>query len=157
MGRIGISTAPFALGVIALLAGQTLAADGAASYKRFCALCHHADGKGVPGQFPRLKGRAVDIAALPGGREYLIAVIAFELRGKIQVDGRPINGFMPPVSQIKEEDIAAVLNHLIRGLDPADAPADFQLFTREEVATVRRGEVRTPIAVYEMRRRIGVR
>lgn len=157
MARVGISTAPFVtLGVIALLAGQALAADGAALYKRFCQLCHQPDGKGVPGQFPRLKGRAAEIAALPGGREYLIAVVAFGLRGKIEVDGRPINGIMPPVPQVKDEDLAAVLNHLVQGPDPATAPVDFQPFTLEEVAAVRGGDKRAPNAVYEMRQRIGV-
>ena len=52
----------------ALLAATPAFADGAAVFDANCAFCHQGGGVGVPGQFPRLAGRAGAIAAKPNIR-----------------------------------------------------------------------------------------
>ena len=84
--------------------------DNAAAYST-CAACHLPDGVGVPGAFPPVRDRAAKIAALEGGREYLIAVVSYGLMGTIVVDGAQYFGVMAGnTGALTDEDIAAALN-----------------------------------------------
>lgn len=73
-----------------------------------CAACHQANGEGVPGVFPPLKGDPVVTADDP------VAHIRTVLEG---LSGRVINGVeyaspMPPFGeQLTDEEIAAVISH----------------------------------------------
>lgn len=82
-------------------------------YDTNCALCHQRAGAGLAGQFPRLAGRAGEIAAKDGGHRYLIEVTLFGMAGTVQVDGVPVIGVMPPFAMLPDEDIAAALNYII--------------------------------------------
>ena len=84
--------------------------EGQAVFERTCASCHGVDGKGLPGVFPPLAGSEY-LAADP---ERAIAIVLHGLRGPIVVDGRRYDGVMPPMNQLDDADVAAVLNY-VRG------------------------------------------
>lgn len=86
-------------------------ADGAKLYAQ-CAGCHQANGQGIPGAFPPLAGHVSEILNIKGGREYLIKLLLWGLRGPIEVKGMKYNGVMPTYNQLKDEEIAALLNHI---------------------------------------------
>jgi cytochrome c oxidase subunit II len=119
-----------------MVVGETLAAagpaDGAAVYASNCASCHGASGAGVAGVFPPLAGHAADLAALDGGRPYLIDTLLYGLQGAIVIDGTSYSGVMPAWGQLSDDAVAAVLDHIV-ALDGSDAPG----FTADEVAAER--------------------
>lgn len=101
--------------------------DGPAVYARNCASCHGAQGAGVAGSFPPLAGHAADLAAVAGGRTYLINALLYGLQGQIVVDGRSYNGNMPAWNRLRDEEIALVLDHVVTwdgGEDPGFTPAE---------------------------------
>ena len=100
----------------ALLAVTPAFADGAAVFDANCAFCHQGGGVGVPGQFPRLAGRAGAIAAKPAGKAFLPKVVLNGISGRIMVDGEQILGIMPALDTLSDDDIAAVLTY-VTGLD----------------------------------------
>ncbi|MFO1248715.1 MAG: cytochrome c [Alphaproteobacteria bacterium] len=100
----------------ALMSATPAFADGAAVFDANCAFCHQGGGVGVPGQFPRLAGRAGAIASKPQGRAFLPKVVLNGISGRITVDGEQILGIMPALDTLSDEDIAAVLTY-ITGLD----------------------------------------
>lgn len=124
-----IATAMFAATALLAPAHPVVAqaaADGAAIYKR-CAACHLANGAGVPGAFPPLRA---DIRALAGnaaGRRYLALVVIKGVSGPITVEGKPYRGVMPAQAGLNDAQIAAVLNHILKG-------ASAKPFTPAEVA-----------------------
>lgn len=93
-------------------------ADGAATFDMSCAFCHQSGGVGVPGQFPRLAGRAGEIASKPEGKKFLPQILLNGMSGRISVDGEQILGIMPGFDSMSDEDMAAVLTYLT-GLDHA--------------------------------------
>jgi mono/diheme cytochrome c family protein len=120
-----------------LLTTPALANDGAAAWKR-CSACHLADGKGVPGAFPRLAGRLHDAAETDAGRAYLILTVTAGVMGPIDVDGKTIRGFMPAQAGLTNADVAAVLNYAASLPGPdGKTVAAIKPFTADEVAAVK--------------------
>lgn len=120
-----------------LLATPAMAADGAGTWKR-CTACHLADGKGVPGAFPRLAGRLHEAAASEAGRAYLILTVTTGLMGPIDVDGKTIRGFMPAQAGLTNDEVAAVLNYAAALPRPDGKIAKpVKAFTGAEVEAVR--------------------
>lgn len=109
-------------------------ASGATTYASRCSMCHQTTGAGLAGQFPRLSGRAAQIAASPDGRAYLAKVLLYGLYGAITVDGKPISGMMPSMGTLSDQDIADVLNHVVGLQKAGKAPAPF---TAAEITKVR--------------------
>jgi cytochrome c553 len=109
-------------------------ASGATNYASRCSMCHQPSGAGLAGQFPRLSGRAAQIASTADGRAYLAKVLLFGLYGPINVDGKPITGMMPAVGSMADQDIADLLNHLV-SLQKAAKPV--AAFSAAEVGKVR--------------------
>ena len=101
-----------------------------------CSACHLQEGQGIPGAFPPVRNRAAQIAALEGGREFLIAVVSYGLMGPIQVDGTNYASVMPGnVGLLQPEAIAAALNYLVFELQDDDAAAnDIEPYTADEVS-----------------------
>jgi mono/diheme cytochrome c family protein len=106
-------------------------ADGAALFDANCAFCHQAGGVGVPGQFPRLAGRAGAMAAKSAGKAFLPKVVLNGMSGRVTVDGEQILGIMPALDTLSDEDIAAVLTY-VTGLDHKPVP-----FTAAEIKAAR--------------------
>jgi len=96
-------------------------ADGAASFEMNCAFCHQAGGVGVPGQFPRLAGRAGEIASKPEGKKFLPQVLLNGMSGRITADGEEILGIMPGFDSMSDDDMAALLTYLT-GLEHTPVP-----------------------------------
>ena len=109
--RLGILAAALLLG-----SAGAAAADGQSVFDANCAVCHQGGGVGVPGQFPRLAGRAGAIAAKPEGKTFLTQVLLNGIGGRITVDGEQILGVMPAFDSLSDADLAAVLTY-ITGLE----------------------------------------
>lgn len=140
---------------LVLLTGTALAQDfdrelGAQTYAN-CAGCHQADGAGLPGVFPPLAAHAPALVAAEGGRAYLIDVLLYGLQGEIMVDGAAYNGVMPGWAQLSDEQIAAVINHILSAWDNESLlPEDFVFVAPDEVAA-QRGTAMTAERVHELR------
>ncbi|WP_276371115.1 cbb3-type cytochrome c oxidase subunit II [Chryseolinea sp. H1M3-3] len=79
--------------------------DGALLYANNCLACHQANGEGLKGAFPPLKGSAV---VLDDNPEILIDII---MRG---YNARDEYAEMPPVgmnSNLKPDEVTAIINH----------------------------------------------
>lgn len=114
------------------LAGSVAAAeDGATIYKR-CAACHLANGAGVPGAFPPLKSDVRALAGTVAGRRYLALVVIRGVSGPITVEGKAYRGMMPAQAGLNDAQVAAVLNHVVRG-------GTAKPFTPREIAGYRAG------------------
>ena len=127
---------------------------GTQVYAANCAACHQLNGAGLPGVFPRLAGHGADLYQADGGRDYLIEVMLYGLQGQIAVGGTNYNGLMPAWAHLGDEQIAAVINHTVAGLDDG-APDGFDAIRAEEVAA-RRGEGLTAAQVLESRGALGL-
>jgi len=135
-----------ALATAALIAAPAVAqtADGAAIYKR-CAACHLATGAGVPGAFPPLRGDISALAAKPDGRRYLVLVVTKGVSGPITVEGKPYRGVMPAQAGLGDDQVAAVLNHV---LATSAKGGKAKAFTAAEVAQIKAGAAGlTPAAI----------
>lgn len=99
--------------------GARSTGDPRVDFMLHCQGCHQADGSGLAGAVPDLRGSVARIATMPGGREYL--------------------GRVPGVaqSQLDHASVAAVLNWMLREFDAAHVPEGFQPFTGEELAPLR--------------------
>ncbi|HEU4740627.1 MAG TPA: cytochrome c [Meiothermus sp.] len=140
-------------------APQTQAVTGSTGSPVYqsCAGCHQASGAGIPGVFPPLAGHVPDILKAPGGREWIVQLLLNGMAGEIQVNGQKYNGAMPDFSQLNDQDIAAVLNHISTqwGNDKL-LPQGHQPFSTDEIKTAR-GQKLTPQQVLEARNKLGLK
>ena len=92
-------------------ATAAVAPSGQQVFQR-CAMCHQANGLGVPGSFPPLAGSewaTAANAALP------IRVVLHGLQGAVTVKGQKFNGAMPAygtMQPMSDSDVAAVLTYV---------------------------------------------
>jgi cytochrome c oxidase cbb3-type subunit 2 len=106
---------PIAAGLAILIGvppGIGLARDdsgqGLAAFTNHCAMCHQADGKGVPGAFPPLKGNGAV------NRDDVVPHIRIVLYG---LKGAKVGGFdyttpMPEFAGVLgDDDIAGIINY----------------------------------------------
>jgi cytochrome c553 len=84
-----------------------------------CQGCHRADGSGTVGTAPPIKDTVARFLHAPGGREYLAEVPG--------VAAAPFS----------DEEIAELMNWMLRRYDAAHLPANFQPYTAEEIARLR--------------------
>lgn len=89
-----------------------------ALWGKTCAQCHGEKGQGVR-PYPPLQGVA-PLFATPEGRRYLVLVVLYGRKGEA--------GLMPGFAQLKDEELASLLNHLRALLGAKGEP-----FTPEEV------------------------
>jgi cytochrome c oxidase cbb3-type subunit 2 len=82
-------------------------ARGQQLYVGNCAACHQANGEGLPGAFPPLKGSSV--VDNPDATEHLRTVL-FGLQGKT-INGTKYGSPMPPWAQLGDQDIAALVDY----------------------------------------------
>jgi mono/diheme cytochrome c family protein len=123
---------------------------GAKTYDTNCSGCHQRSGRGIAGGFPPLAGHAPEVLAQKGSA-YLVRVVLFGLTGAITVEGTPYNGAMPSWSQLRDDEIAAVIDHVLAtwGNDKL-LPKDFKPIAPAEIAAAR-AENLTQEQVYAMR------
>lgn len=87
-------------------AGGSNLPDGGALYTQHCAVCHQANGEGLPGAFPPLKG---DKVVLGDDLKLYVTIIMKGYSGLA-----PAYGVMPNVGEaagFTPEDVAAIINH----------------------------------------------
>ena len=134
--------------LLMVLPAAAEAADGPALYKR-CAACHLATGAGVPGAFPSLKVEPAALAAKPDGRRFLVLALTRGLSGPLVVDGKTYRGVMP-AQPMKDDEVAAVLNHVLDTIAAADKKVT--RFSADEVGGIRKGGAAlTPRQVAELK------
>jgi mono/diheme cytochrome c family protein len=80
--------------------------------------------------------------------------VVFGLQGAITVDGTAYDGVMPSWFQLSDEEIAAVVTHIVAGWDGVDAPEGFEPYTPADVATSRSGAL-SPQLVLQRRPSLG--
>ena len=127
----------------AVLAGaRTLsAAPGSQVFASNCIVCHQPDAKGVPGIYPPLADTVGLYVKLKAGRAYLAHVPSFGLTGPIESHGETVDSNMPPLTQLSDEDIAAVITYVLTKFNQSLLPADFKPFTAQEVHGYRTKEM----------------
>ena len=109
--------------------GPEVARAGQAIYVDNCSACHKANGEGVPGTFPRLKG---DTAAQGSDPTSVIRVI-LDGTHAVAIDARPTPLAMPSFKwKLSNEDVAAVASY-VRSAWGNAAPA----VTASEVQSMR--------------------
>ncbi len=91
-------------------AAETAQGDvGKAGYEAYCQSCHQPDGKGMPGAFPPLAGSDYLLEDPERGIHAIISGIT----GTIEVNGKTYNSVMPNLAYLSDENIAAILNHVL--------------------------------------------
>lgn len=89
------------------------------NYMLMCQGCHLVDGTGTADKVPALRDKVGRFLNVEGGREYLVQV--------------------PGTSQspLTDQEVAAVLNWILNEFSSAELPADFEPYTKDEVARYR--------------------
>ncbi len=130
------------------------APDGSAIYLSVCSACHMANAAGIPGAFPPLAGHAARLYL--ADRAYPIIAVTFGVMGQIMVDGMAYNGLMPAHAHLSDDDIAAVLNHVMTSFGNAEAiGAAFEPYAPEDVAA-ERGRMLSFTEVHALRGELGL-
>ncbi|RTI34152.1 c-type cytochrome [Thermus scotoductus] len=111
--------------------GSVLGQGVGGLWGKTCAVCHGEKAQGER-QYPGLQGVG-PFFATPEGRRYLVLVVLYGKKGEA--------GLMPGFAQLKDEELAALLNHLKVLLQAKGDP-----FTPEEIRKGR-GLNLTPDAV----------
>lgn len=147
--------AALAAGVLGLPASA--AADGAKTYAAQCSVCHQVGGIGQAGVYPRLAGRAPEMAKTPGGRKLMVAAALFGMAGKLEVDGQSLMGVMPGfASKMTDAEIAEVLTY-VAGLGAKAGGKPAAAFAAPEVAQARAGPKLSPTGVNALARGVVVK
>lgn len=81
---------------------------GKAVYTQHCATCHQADGYGVP----RLNPPLSQTEYVLGDKKRLINIVLNGLNEEIEIDGEYYSNPMPPLSHLKDQEIADVLTYV---------------------------------------------
>lgn len=90
------------------------------NYRLNCQGCHLADGAGLAGKIPSLRGIAGSFLAVPGGRQYLVQV--------------PGSANAP----LSDTELAELLNWILIGMSREQLTDDFQWYSGAEVAQYRK-------------------
>jgi len=111
---------------------------GARTFESTCRVCHQDNGQGIAGAFPPLTENVTALFAQPNGRGYLVRALLFGLTGPIIVNGTAFNSAMPPWQQLSDEEIAAVLDHVLTSFgNDQRLPNPFAPVLPSEVAAAR--------------------
>lgn len=81
---------------------------GALVYTNYCASCHKADGTGIPGSFPPLKGSA----RVRADKKELIRVVLQGLAGPLTVNGVKYEMDMPGFNFLSDQEVADVVKYV---------------------------------------------
>jgi hypothetical protein len=87
---------------------------------------------GVAGQFPPLVASEWVVGGDWVGDNHLVKILLAGMQGPVQVKGTTYNNAMPPWSQLKDDQIAAILTYIRSEWDNAAVP-----ITADYVKTVR--------------------
>ena len=111
-------------------AGSGGAVDGGAIFAAYCAACHQATGKGLPGVFPPLDG-----SEWVHGEPRLVAnILLHGITGEIEVEGQKFSGQMPAFSQLSDAELAGVASYIRGAWSNKSEPIEASLFEAERKA-----------------------
>jgi mono/diheme cytochrome c family protein len=117
-----------------LLFLPALAQGPEALWAKTCAQCHGEKAQGVR-PYPGL-GEAASLLATPEGRRYLILVVLYGKKGA--------SGLMPGFAQLKDEDLAALLNHLMALLKAKGEPFKPEEIKKERGQNLAPDQIKRP-------------
>lgn len=120
----GLQRTALAIAPCLLLSGlHADAREPITDYRIGCMGCHLEDGSGAPNKVPSMRESLAQLAATADGRRYLVQV--------------------PGVSRslYSDEEVARLLNWMVRNLSAQFSPERFVEFTRAEVAAYRAGDL----------------
>jgi nitrite reductase (NO-forming) / hydroxylamine reductase len=83
--------------------------SGSDLYSANCQACHQADGSGLKGAFPPLRGSDYLLA----DKQRVIAIALAGLKGPITVNGEKYDTVMPPPSYLDDQQITEILNYVL--------------------------------------------
>ncbi len=112
------------------LTKEILIAEGKKVYNGSCFMCHQMNGEGVAGVFPPLAKSDYMNKLAADKRDALVAIPHLGLTGKVTVNGTDYVGTMPPLSNLNNRELAAVLTYVTNSWGNSAKP-----FSVEEVAT----------------------
>ncbi len=101
---------------------------GAPVYQQNCAACHQANGEGITGTFPELKGADF----LKGDKANIIKVSLHGSPTAITVNGTTYAGGMMNVNEISDKEAADVVNYILNSWGN-----NFGTVTESDVAAAR--------------------
>jgi mono/diheme cytochrome c family protein len=105
---------------LALASPALLAKDPQTLYMMECQGCHLSDGAGGLNNIPTLKNNVANFPAVAGGREFLVRVPGVAL------------------STLSDQELADVLNWMLRQFGPLEVTALYPPYTGKEVAALRK-------------------
>lgn len=115
------------------------APDGEALFMQSCAGCHMPDGSGQVGDSPALALHVPHLYNAEGGRDYLMNVVMWGLSGEVTSLGEVFDRSMPPRFTLANDELAAILNHVMTSWGNADLiEGEFQPYDADELNAVRR-------------------
>jgi nitrite reductase (NO-forming) len=82
--------------------------DGGKVYADNCAVCHQANGAGVPTAFPALMGAPV----VAGDADTVIKIVVEGPAKVLPADRPKYSGQMPPIAGLSDAKIAAVVTYI---------------------------------------------
>ncbi len=102
---------------------------GKGTYTTYCAVCHQADGKGVPNMNPPLANKDW----VGGDKAKLIGVVLNGLSEPITVNGEKYEGVMASHDFLTDKQISEVLTYVRKSFGN-----DYEAITEAEVTTARK-------------------
>lgn len=115
------------------LSKEILVAEGKKIFAANCLMCHQGNGEGVQNVFPPLakSDYLMKLAGQPN-RQQLISIPTQGLAGKITVNGADYTSVMPGLSNLGDQNVAAVLTYITNSWGNNAQP-----FSLEEVRKAR--------------------
>jgi mono/diheme cytochrome c family protein len=120
--------------LLLLLFLPALAQGPEALWAKTCAQCHGEKAQGVR-PYPGL-GEAASLLATPEGRRYLVLVVLYGKKGA--------SGLMPGFAQLKDEELAALLNHLMALLKAKGEPFKPEEIRKERGQNLAPDQIKRP-------------
>ena len=114
-------------------------AAGKALYAGTCSTCHQPEGKGIPAVFPPLAGSDF----LNADKTRAVGIVLNGLSGKVTVNGADYNSVMPPMSQLRDDEIANILTYVLNSFGNGGGSV-----STEQVKTTRASTPRPPGAAH---------
>ena len=87
---------------------KTQIAAGELLFKGTCSVCHQPNGNGLPNVFPPLAKSDF----LMADKQRSIEIVLKGLSGPVTVNGKQFNSVMPPMSQLRDDEIANILTYV---------------------------------------------
>lgn len=121
---------------------------GETVYTQTCAVCHQANGNGLPPAFPPLAGSEW----VTGNPDTVVRIILHGVGGPIDVGGTTFNGVMPPWGpSLSDDQVAAVATYVRSTWGNTAGPV-----TADQVAKLRAEPRAQPWTAEELKAQAGV-